>query len=246
MQIMSRVVFELSFQVQAVLHPRLALIDLKTRGHTVKDTAIASSFQGIRDRLCAYTAWCLRADLETAEKFTKPSVMRQVFDPRPIQELARNPERLRAQEVLFGPVEVLSMQEADKDRQEALATWEKRKARLRSLLSDSRLTQWLRRIQALRERQIPVSLFNLIGEDPESLRSFLEKLDLGVAHLLYTRDSQAVHGSSLVSSLVLADNVVSPQWFADSELLDNNCDSIATNCKQIAIFLWEIRDHLAT
>lgn len=210
LKILSRLVTELQLHLRAIVAPISEPSD--------PDSARLQ----VRDRLSAYTAWCLSGDVAICRFQLKPDTLAGFFDPQPTREqVAALGDELEAWTRLTGQeYEIRSDQEADLDRKRAEAVIRDRLERYQAWQDHPRLSQWRHRIRQLKEAKPGPLLFSELFGLGDSMKTILRGAEAEFAYAHYLDTSAAVHGSSLGSSLVLTDALISPEVGALADELD--------------------------
>jgi hypothetical protein len=199
--------FTLHLNSRALFELRLHLITILT---TSSDTTRSdpASGESTLERMQAYTALCLFEDAEHYRAFLEERTLARIYDPEPtrrfIKQLAQNRERW---ESIAGPLEELSDQEAEFDREEARKSAQSRLNWFEECLNDTRLRRWA---ELIRTRRKPITFFSLLRENEGSVKKRLRSLGTEHGYLEYGKSSRIIHGSTAEHFSVLSGVVIMP------------------------------------
>lgn len=236
--VLSRVAYEATLQVQVVMLPVLDSAD---------DGGIKPEhWADFRDRLRGYIAWALHGDEKLYRHVLREDNLNAAFDRRRERDFVRElGDNLPGWERISGQqLEIVSDQESFQDRENAVRYFREKLNRASKWLSDSRLLPWRKKIAQL--EGVParnVSLFELLGAG-SSVNSFLKSRGAGVGYFEYLQGSAFIHGCSLESSMLVTDRFISPDFADLSNRLEQAIGGVVSNCHLHAVLLELATKHL--
>ncbi len=246
--LMARVAFETALYTQAILEPAAALQALERHGPgraLVTESARHNAWQDVVDRLRAYTAWCLWSDLRYCDEMADSRTQNGIWDPQPARDIASDPEVFKAFEAYYGPLDLRNDHELERDRQQQLAGLAKKRKRIASWLSDTRLQGWVARLKNLKASEPGArTFFSLLFEDQGSVARRLSVMQQRFAYFRYLRGSLLIHGSTLDEMLMLGQRVVAPSIRSDDEEANHAAYDVASSCNLIVLSLFLTQKHV--
>lgn len=169
----------------------------------------------VRDRLLAYTAWCLWQDLSWYDEVLDRRTQRGVWDTSLARELAdefeADPEKRAAFESLFGEVPAIDPVAQSRRRSESGANLSDHRRRVVLWLQHDDLVPWRRKLEEAKQNRSHIhSYFDLIGT-ARSVPGQLNQHDMRWAYASFSLGSMYAHGTSVDLFLHTGERGVTPR-----------------------------------
>jgi hypothetical protein len=186
-EILLRIAAEIEVHQLQIRYPWSEL--LRTHGESATHEQQDAAWRGVRDRLRAYTAWCLAKDYEFFQQRRDWREVKKLYAPPPPGKGGQDVREAALLAFVFGPAPIVSEEEAKHDRRAAMAGYEVAIARIERWLQDDRLTPWNERVAELRRRigWVPGNFGQLLEDDEASFAKTLQRLGLRHEYGSYAR-----------------------------------------------------------
>jgi len=248
--ILLRVAAEIEVHQLQIRYPWSRL--LRIHGRDAPEEKQSAAWRAVRDRLRAYTAWCLAKDREFFEQRRDWREVNKLFAPTLPAEAQADEREAALLAFVFGPPQVISEQEALEDRRKAIEAYDEAIGRIDHWLSDERLSPWHERLGVLTRSVgwVPSNFGQMFNDRETSFAKALQQLGLRHEYGVYAQASSLIHGGSvesfirLVASSVDGRSIVYPRCLPDREMAEELCTDVAYRLHGVATYLWAMRDHV--
>ena len=206
----NRAAIETSVHLRATLRPLVseALLTAQFPGGQSGQLS-ESSWAEAENRLTGYLAWLLINEQTAVRRSI--TQLRDVFDPRPAQKLASDPQAAAFHRALFGSVPSASPADLRKRADKMRRALNERINQINEWLAVPTLAVW--HDTMLKERSVSSgipSLFEALGDPEDSIGGQLRVADLAVVAGLHSDGSSAIHGSAFNHLLIDAGEKITP------------------------------------
>jgi hypothetical protein len=190
----------------------------------------------IRERLRAYTVWCLWSDKAYYEELIHPKTLLGVWNPEPAREMLKHDKFRNIQEKLFAPIFGQIPAETNEELREGYKSmkefYEEKINLINFWISDSKLLKYAHKIKTL-SREKRCSFFAILDPDISSVAKQLSIFESRFAYGEYKLGSMILHGSSLEQFLSIGESVIYPNFILNKNQVDHIFDGIIISCNQI-------------
>jgi hypothetical protein len=198
------------------------------------------------DRLRAYAAWCISADINYQKTLLKPETLDAIWNPEPARSIMKDTERLASHENLFGPITVdIDEKRLRRGRFRQQNQEQHRLHRMKSWLAHPELATWKLKLNTLaKNKKGQPTFFNVLSEAETSVRSRLRQKDRLFTYLAYSKGSLFVHGSTLEQFLSITPEYAAPRPLDDVEECQALAATIRGQCNGSFVLLHVLRQRL--
>jgi len=195
----------------------------------------------IVDRLCAYTAWALSADVNFIKwEFMKKANLDMIWDPEPARSIKYNSREYNKYKSIFGEITIdidpVTLRIGRKKQEEELMFARKR---IETWLNHPDLFEWQKTIREYNEQIKPntVSFFALFNETEKTIRRKMQNIDLGIGYLNYKKASLLIHGSTIEQMNLINNNMIYQITPSSREDIEASAELVRSECNNIALCL---------
>lgn len=242
LQVMDRMAFECLMHAEIILEPVAKLWNAKKKGVNVivSDSFEVRAWQQVRQRLQAYTAWCLWNDRFYYTELLDYRTLYHIWDPAPGLRARTAKKQIPDYEILFGPTEI----ETDPDKicegkRQMEAMLQLRLARCDDWLTDSRMVTWKMKLDSLQKaNNKSVSFIQLIQNDTKkSISRRLQDVERRFMYVEYMMGSMILHGSTIEHILKIGEDFLYPCIIGTADDCEQMALKVGSSCNNTVLFL---------
>lgn len=206
--------------------------------------------QDVKERLAAYSAWCLWKDISVLERKLERRNIDPVWDDSIRHEIAKDPDRLEKFELLYGQLEMEDPKELNRKRRDhEKQTWESQ-FQLKKFADHPEIRPWVDKLEAnsikarRRKEKWISSYYSLIGESETSVMNRLNKMGLAFGYSVYEENSLLLHASTFEKLFFRHEETIVPRIKSTSKIIEQLVDGIGSTCNSILVLLAAFKKHL--
>jgi hypothetical protein len=238
LQAISRPALESFIHVLVIIDPARDAADEQPLAENVSLLSKTSKYQSkkVIERFQAYTAWCLWCDRDYYRRVLRDNDA--IWDPQPAREYVYKNKsgEFDAVDLFTGKPEIeLNEHKLKQGQAKTEKEYLDKIQRIDEWASDPSLAPWWKKIRSIPKKGD--KFYQLFMTDGH-MREVLQKNELDLAYLSYSRASQVLHGSSFEQFILLGDSLSAPR-LPGFEPADNDdlYDEIISNSKTIFFLL---------
>lgn len=220
LEILWRAAFELNLQLSAIINPNAPGV---LPVNKLKNEEII----GLKDRLCAYTAWALVNDQKYLSSLLRKNTLKQIYniDKEYDEQTEATLEPLNV--ALWGDAErPIVGKDAAEERRKTRENLFSRRNKIIDLLADAKLKNWRNRI----EIDKPRTFFSLLSKFDSSIMQRIKSIGFEFATALYDRPSSLLHGSTIEGFVDLSGPNISPEAAISQVHAEREASNIRRYC----------------
>ena len=226
----------------------LNILDRVLFEYTIQIFTIAEKDQ--KDRLIAFSAWCLYNDYLFQESILNPSTMEGVWDIEEEKEILEDLEGRQIREKLFGPINDSNLttdyQEANRKKFSHKSQEYKKQDRIRKWFENKQISPWIKKIESLKKKS--PSIFQLFDKTERNFYLRLKNLklndkDISFAYILYKQSSMSIHGSSFHDYFTISENSIIPNFTGTTAKVEESIESICSRSNIVIPILLILRNY---
>lgn len=241
--VLDRMSFECLLHVEAILEPIARMWAANANGPKVVVSARIEelAWLQVRQRLQAYTAWCLWNDRSYYADLASAATLAEIWDPAPGLRLIADMKKYPGiEKLLHGHAMPVRTDRGTiaRGRKQMSTELQARLSRCDSWLEDSRLIAWTQRLHKLADEHIRTpSFFELLFEHKPSVSKRLREVARRFSYSQYIAGSMVIHGSSLDHIVTIRKGLLYPTFVAQDEECESLSLQVGRQCDTTVVFL---------